>query len=94
MAWGQGNKQPEPDADAAGRSRFAAPPTCPRCELTKSQVSSGCVAAVAAAANSSSILQALLQAIKRYMYCHSSVAMSLHPSACHALQNLGGNSSA
>uniref|UniRef100_A0A383VGQ6 Uncharacterized protein n=1 Tax=Tetradesmus obliquus TaxID=3088 RepID=A0A383VGQ6_TETOB len=38
MAWGQGNKQPEPDADAAGKSRFAAPPTCPRCELTKSQM--------------------------------------------------------
>ncbi|KAF6250911.1 hypothetical protein COO60DRAFT_1565725 [Scenedesmus sp. NREL 46B-D3] len=38
MAWGQSNKPPEPDADAAGRSRFAAPPTCPRCELTKSQM--------------------------------------------------------
>ena len=34
----QGQRGDQPDADDAGRSRFALPPACPRCELTKSQV--------------------------------------------------------
>ncbi|KAI8476441.1 MAG: hypothetical protein J3K34DRAFT_258782 [Monoraphidium minutum] len=37
--WGRGKQQETAqDPDSAGKGRFAAPPPCPRCELTKSQM--------------------------------------------------------
>jgi hypothetical protein len=46
--FGGGGKKPDPaaagggdnpnDPDAANRGKYAAPPPCPRCELTRNQV--------------------------------------------------------
>jgi hypothetical protein len=41
MNWGRGGQKEEVERKEAERGRFAAPPPCPRCDLTKSQV--GCV---------------------------------------------------
>ncbi|GBF89156.1 hypothetical protein Rsub_01873 [Raphidocelis subcapitata] len=40
MSWFGGKKGPEEaqDPDSMGKGRFAAPPPCPRCELTKGQM--------------------------------------------------------
>jgi len=40
MSWFGDSKQPEPpqELDAKAKGRFAGPPSCPRCDLTKSQV--------------------------------------------------------
>eukprot|EP00775_Hariotina_reticulata_P010265 gene10265-10424_t len=38
MAWGDKPSKADQEAAEGGKGRFAAPPACPRCDLTKSQM--------------------------------------------------------